>query len=485
MIFSTLTFLAFFVVVFIIYWFVLGAIKDNNKRLKSRILFLILASYYFYMSWNPTFIFLILFSTILDYLLAKKIYQSETRKKKKLFLIISIIANLGFLGYFKYVNFILGTFNQASNAVTDGNGTNFFVNVVLPVGISFYTFQSISYIIDVYNEKTKPAKNFTEFALYIGFFAHLVAGPIVRAIDFLPQLRENKYFKNINFQLAANYILLGLIKKLLIADNISPISDMLFANPEQYGTINTWVGVMAYTIQIYCDFSGYSDMAIGLAALLGYKFPENFNMPYTSTDITEFWRRWHISLSSWLRDYLFIPLGGSRVIKIKYYRNLMVTMLLGGLWHGASWNFVIWGGLHGLALIVHKLYKTNVSSKFSFNKVNSALYNILAWCMTLVFVMVTWVFFRAQSFADAITILQNMFTLKQVLEYNIPINFILLLLLMIIGHFWGKKYFSKLEDHQGHVFSNPYYQGILYGIALLLVILFGSDDNQAFIYFQF
>lgn len=479
MIFSTSLFLVFFTIVFVIYWFVLGSIKDNDTRLKARIIFLLLASYYFYMSWNPIFILLILFSTVVDYIAGKKIHDSSSQKKKKLFLVISLVTNLGFLAYFKYVNFFLGTVNDIA-------GSNFFVDVVLPVGISFYTFQSMCYTIDIYYGKMKPSKDFFEFSLYVTFFPQLVAGPIVRAIDFIPQLKVNQYFKDINFQLAANYFILGLVKKVVIADNIAQFSDPLFSNPDQFGTIASWIGVMAYSIQIYCDFSGYSDMAIGVAALLGFRLMENFNMPYNATDITVFWRKWHISLSTWLRDYLFIPLGGSRVSKkIFYYRNLMLTMLLGGLWHGASWNFVVWGGLHGTALIIHKLYSTKYSKNFKFSKLGASAYTVFAWVLTMIFVMVTWVFFRAQNFGDAAQVLQNMFTPKESVAYTIPIAFIALLGITVIGHFFGTKYYKVVEEKQAHMFSNPYLQGALFGLAIFLVLLFGSDDNQAFIYFQF
>ncbi len=479
MIFSTTLFLVFFTIVFVVYWFILGNIKDNNKRLKARIIFLLLASYYFYMSWNPIFILLILFSTIVDYIAGQKIHNSNSQSQKKLFLILSLVTNLGFLAYFKYVNFFLGTLNDIS-------GSNFFVDVVLPVGISFYTFQSMCYTIDIYYGKMKPSKNFFEFSLYVTFFPQLVAGPIVRAKDFIPQLKVNQYFKDINFQLAANYFILGLVKKVLIADNIAKFSDPIFANPDLHGTLSTWVGVMAYSVQIYCDFSGYSDMAIGVAALLGFKLMENFNMPYNATNITAFWRKWHISLSSWLRDYLFIPLGGSRVSKkVFYYRNLIITMLLGGLWHGASWNFVVWGGLHGLALIVHKLYTTKYSSKYNFSKLSVSAYTVFSWLLTMIFVMVTWVFFRAQTFSDAAQLLKNMFNFKESVNYTIPIAFIALLAIVIIGHFFGTKYYKEVEEKQQHMFSNPYLQGALFGLGIFFVLLFGSDDNQAFIYFQF
>lgn len=484
MIFSTTIFLVFFIVVFCVYWVFLGMVKDENKRLKVRILFLLLASYYFYMSWNPIFILLILFSTLVDYFAGKEIYNSTSKKRKRLFLITSLVVNLGFLAYFKYANFFLDTVNQITSMVSSDGGTNYFLNIVLPVGISFYTFQSMCYTIDIYYGKMKPSKNFFEFSLYVSFFPQLVAGPIVRAKDFIPQLKGNKFFKDINFQLAANYFIMGLVKKVLIADNIAPMSDALFSDPVQYGTLGTWIGVMAYAIQIYCDFSGYSDMAIGVAALLGFKLMENFNMPYTATNVTDFWRKWHISLSTWLRDYLFIPLGGSRGTKAMYHRNLMITMLLGGLWHGASWNFVVWGGLHGLALILHKLYKTKVSDKIQFSKASNVLYNTASWFITMVFVCVTWVFFRAQTFGDSWQIIKNMFFFKKS-DFSIPVGFYLLLLLIVIGHFFGVKYFQKIEENRNHVFKRPFFQAILWGIAIFAILLFGQDDNQAFIYFQF
>jgi len=479
MIFSTSLFLVFFTIVFIVYWFVLGSIKDTDKRLKARIIFLLLASYYFYMSWNPWFILLILFSTLVDYVAGNKIHNSKSQKQKKLFLVISLITNLGFLAYFKYVNFFLGTVNTVV-------GSNFFIDVVLPVGISFYTFQSMCYTIDIYYEKMKPSKDFFEFSLYVTFFPQLVAGPIVRAIDFIPQLKVNQYFKDINFQLGANYFLLGLIKKVIIADNIAQISDPMFANPEQYGTLASWVAMISYHIQLYCDFSGYSDMAIGVAALLGFKLMENFDMPYNSTSITEFWRRWHISLSTWLRDYLFIPLGGSRVSKkIFLYRNIMITMVLCGLWHGASWNMALFGFLQGTGLIVHKIYETRISSKFKFSKVGTALYNSLGWLLTTLFLFVSWAIFRAQSFADTIQVLKNMVTFKESTNYTIPIAFVVLSMVMLIGHVLGAKYYKIIEEKQHHMFSNPYLQGALFGLGIFLVLLFGSDNNQAFIYFQF
>ncbi len=485
MIFSTTIFLVFFIMVFGIYWGLLGTIKDENKKLQARILFLLFASYYFYMSWNPVFILLILFSTLVDYFAGKEIHRAKSKRKKKIFLATSLVINLGFLAYFKYTNFFLDTFNRMSEMVSESGGTNLFFNIILPVGISFYTFQSMCYTIDIYHGKMKPSKNFFEFSLYVSFFPQLVAGPIVRAKEFIPQLKTNKSFGKINFHLGANYFIMGLVKKVLIADNMAPISDALFSDPSLYGTIGTWVGVLAYTVQIYCDFSGYSDMAIGVAALLGFKLMENFDMPYTATNITDFWRKWHISLSTWLRDYLFIPLGGSRGTKSMYHRNLMITMLLGGLWHGASWNFVVWGGLHGLALIIHKLYKVKVSENTQTNEIRFFGYNVISWLLTMIFVCTTWVFFRSQTFSDSWQIIKNMFLFRSSGNFEVPMEFLVLLALVFGGHFFGVRYFGKIEERNKHIFPRLFLQASLWAVALFLVLLFGQDDNQAFIYFQF
>lgn len=432
------------------------------------------------MSWNPWFISLILFSTIIDYYSGYKIATSNKIKSKRLYLWLSLITNLGFLAYFKYANFFLENVQSLSNTIFKTE-SSLLIDVILPVGISFYTFQSMCYTIDIYYEKLKPSKSFLEFSLYVTFFPQLVAGPIVRARDFLPQLKVNKLFKNINFQFAANYFLMGLFKKVVIADNIATFSDPVFANPENYGTLATWIGAVAYSIQIYCDFSGYSDMAIGIAALLGFKLMENFDMPYLATNITQFWRKWHISLSTWLRDYLFIPLGGSRGTRLFYFKNLMLTMLLGGLWHGASWNFIIWGALHGTALIIHKLLQKE-------NKIiTNNLWNLnkfLSWFLTMVFVIVTWVFFRATTLNDAITVLKKMFSFSESSFDDVPLSFVILLLIVVLSQYAGNKYFMKLEENK-HVFNNSYLQGALYGIIIFMIILFSNSNNQAFIYFQF
>ena len=346
MLFPTLIFLAFFAVVFTVYW------SLSNPR--HRLLWLLFASLYFYASWNLWLITLIVFSASVDYTVALVLERVKTPWKRRALLILSITTNLSLLAFFKYVNFFLDTVYtvQGFFGVTPSRT---FLDIVLPLGISFYTFETISYIVDVYQGKVKPVRNPLDYALYIMFFPHLVAGPIVRPRDFLPQIRRKKTWNWDRMQLGLQLFFLGLFKKAVLADHLAAIVDPIFQTPGAYGSSALWLGVLGYAAQIYCDFSGYSDMAIGLAHMLGFHLPANFNMPYFAANIAEFWRRWHISLSRWLRDYLYIPLGGARKGTVAMCRNLILTMLLGGLWHGASWTFIVWGLYHGTLLALHKV----------------------------------------------------------------------------------------------------------------------------------
>ena len=345
MIFSSWPFLAFFLCVFCTYW----ALPTR----RARHVFLFLASCYFYMAWNMWLVALMLFMAFWDYALARMIDTTSQQTRRKLYLTLSISGNLAVLAIFKYADFFILSFRDLLDAI--GLSTSLHsLHIILPIGISFYTFQTMSYTIDVYRRVIKPTRSFIDFSMYVIFFPQLVAGPIVRAKDFLPQLASKKHFDKATFTAGLGLFLLGLTKKLFIADQLAPIVDRVFADPTQYATADLWLGMFAYGAQIFCDFSGYSDMAIATAGMLGFKLPQNFASPYLARNITDFWRRWHISLSTWLRDYLYIPLGGSRDGRLRTYRNLMITMLLGGLWHGASWTFMIWGAIHGLLLVGHK-----------------------------------------------------------------------------------------------------------------------------------
>jgi len=326
---------------------------------------LLVGSYFFFYYTSNYLIILLIFSTILDFYLGKYIGNSTNILTKKILLITSLVGNLGLLGFFKYADFAILQFNILGNHFDLGSNIPL-LELTLPIGISFYTFQTISYTVDIYRGHLKPSKTFREFAIFVAFFPQLVAGPIVRAKDFLPQLREkiassnNKCLRRVlitnkNLKLGVTIMMLGFFKKMFFADNIAPFVDEIFVNPIGLDSFTIILGTVAFGIQIYADFSGYSDIAIGAALILGFKLPVNFNKPYFATSPSDFWRRWHISLSSWLRDYLYIPLGGNKRSHSRIYFNLMTVMILGGLWHGASWNFIVWGLLHGLYLSIHKL----------------------------------------------------------------------------------------------------------------------------------
>ena len=467
MLFTTAQFLGFFCLVFLVYWGLPG------KRL--RLFWLLIASIYFYMSWNPWLVTLILFSASVDYLAAMKMEGLVRPLARRLLLIVSISTNLGLLAFFKYVNFFLGSMYTIQGWL-GGEPAQRFFQVVLPLGISFYTFETISYIVDVYRRRARAVRDPLEYALYIMFFPHLVAGPIVRPKDFLPQLRRRHRFNWDRLQLGLQFFFLGLFKKAVLADRLVAVVDPVFANPGPFGSAATWLAVLAYSAQIYLDFSGYSDMAVGLAHMLGYRLPRNFNMPYLAANIADFWRRWHISLSSWLRDYLFIPLGGSRGSRWQTCRNLLVTMLVGGLWHGANWTFVAWGGLHGLLLAGHRLLP-------SWKWRESRSFRPLAILSTFLAVCVGWVFFRAQSFGDAGIILQHLFQPEWGLSLSRPQIWTVgvILAVLVAGHALGA--FIDLTKRE-RVLPEVVMGAVLTGL-LLLVLMLAPDESKAFIYFQF
>ena len=387
MLFHSWTFAVFLVVV-------LAAHRLAPLALKRWVL--LGASYVFYGWWNPRYALLILASTVIDYAAARAIARADDLSRRRLFLTLSITSNLGILTVFKYYNFF-------AEALDQGLGWTLPLHeLLLPVGVSFYTFQSMSYTIDVYRRRSPLARDFVDFALYVSFFPQLVAGPIVRAVEFLPQLEKPRPRDAARIRLGLKLFWFGLFKKIVLADNLARLVDAVHADPAGYGSADIWIASYAFAFQIYCDFSGYSDMAIGLAALLGFDFPENFHRPYCARNVSEFWRRWHISLSTWLRDYLYIPLGGSHGSRLGNLRNLMITMLLGGLWHGANWTFVIWGTLHGTYLVLHRLFRSGLQR---YPRIQAVAESAL---LTPVFVLLTFhawslsmVFFRADSLAVA------------------------------------------------------------------------------------
>lgn len=384
MIFSTWTFAFFFVTVFGIHWAL------PNRRWRHP--FLLLASYFFYMYWNPWLVSIIIGLTLFDFSVGLLLERVSAQRRRKALLITSLAANLGVLAVFKYADFfilslcgMLADFGLQTNLHT--------LAIILPIGISFHTFQTMSYTIDVYRGKLAAVRSLPDFALFVAFFPQLVAGPITRASHFLPQLAYEKRFDWAKMDTAAVLFMVGLTKKILIADQLATLVDPVFAEPTRYVTRDLWLAMFCYGGQIYCDFSGYTDMAIAVAAVFGFQLPVNFINPYLATSLPDFWKRWHISLSSWLRDYLYIPLGGSRGGWLQTCRNLMITMLLGGLWHGASWTFVVWGAIHGAALIVGKAFKAGEENA---TRLARATRLVMGWGLTLLVVHLAWVFFRCQ-----------------------------------------------------------------------------------------
>ncbi len=387
MIFTSFEFLVFFSVVLV----ALAGLRAEGQR---RWLLLV-ASYLFYGWWDWRFCFLLLGSSLVDYVVALRIAASPEVRIRRRWLAVSLAANLGVLGFFKYANFFLDSvralFAEANVRMPDHLG------IILPVGISFFTFQTMSYTIDVYRGRLAATRSFRDFALFVSFFPQLVAGPIVRGSEFLPQLDRIHTLRGQNLRKGVELFLVGFVKKTLFADRLAIYVDRVFDNPALYSSGTCWVALLAYAAQIYYDFSGYTDMAIGVGRALGFEFPENFRHPYLSRSISEFWRRWHISLSRWLRDFLYIPLGGNRRGLQRTYVNLIITMLLGGLWHGASWNFVVWGGLHGIALAFHRI----VRGHRRYEVADSLLGQTASWLSTLLFVLFCWVFFRASDLGVA------------------------------------------------------------------------------------
>lgn len=393
MVFSSIVFLVYFLPIFFTIYYLVP------RRLKNPVI--LAGSILFYAWGGPKFIFVILGTTIFDFYIVRWMYYSESAKRRKLLLIASLTLNVGLLFYFKYANFFIDNINLALTA--SGVSPVSWLNVVLPIGISFYTFETITYVVDVYRKVHKPLDKFWDYQLYIIFFSKLIAGPIVRYHDLADQIRGRFDNDTIERKLSGFYrFIIGLSKKVLIANPVGLYADNIMSTGfTEYDTATAWLAILAYSMQIYFDFSGYSDMAIGLAKMMGFTFPENFNNPYTSKSITEFWRRWHITLGSWMKNYLYIPLGGNQVdSKIKLYFNLWIVFLASGFWHGASWNFLIWGAFHGLFLVLERAFLNELLKKVN---------DLIKVGLTIVIVMTGWVFFRLETFSEAIAFLGKMY----------------------------------------------------------------------------
>jgi D-alanyl-lipoteichoic acid acyltransferase DltB (MBOAT superfamily) len=443
---------------------------------RARLLYVTVFSLFFYYKSSGLYFLLLVFSTIVEYNFARWIEDSSSQAQRKLLLTLSLLVNLGMLFYFKYTNFFLSGYQALTGQPVP------VLHVLLPVGISFYTFQTLSYTIDVYRGQIKALRNIWDFAFFVSFFPQLVAGPIVRASDFIPQIPKPPFISREDMGRAVMLIAAGLFKKAVISDYISlNYVERIFDNPGLYSGIENLLGVYGYALQIYCDFSGYSDIAIGIALLLGYRLPPNFLSPYQSTSITEFWRRWHISLSSWLRDYLYIPLGGNRKGVVRQYINLFLTMLLGGLWHGASLTFVAWGALHGAALAVDKLFQK------VFKPGNSWLIKLLGWAVTFHFVCFCWIFFRAGSFEVALQVIHQItHNLRPDLLPAVVGSFRPVFALVALGYILHALPDGLTFRLEGAVARRSVLeQAVLLTVVIWLVIQIKSAEIQPFIYFQF
>lgn len=475
MIFNSLPFLIFIAAFLPIYFSLKG---------KSRILFCLVASYFFYGWWDWRFLSLIVISTCIDYALALQIEKTDDNKQRKQLLILSLIANLGVLAFFKYFNFFADSLEILMLSVGIQPSFNT-LNIILPVGISFYTFQSMSYTIDVYRKNIPVETDFLRFATYIAFFPQLVAGPIVRAADFLPQFRREVKFDWERFIAGLTQVLWGFFKKVAIADSLAPFVDQCFQMPDNFTTIHLVVGIIFYSFQIYCDFSGYSDIAIGLARMMGFDFPMNFRTPYFSKSFSEFWTRWHITLSSWLRDYLYIPLGGNRNGTLMTYRNLMLTMLLGGLWHGASWTFVVWGFLHGMYLVMQRLLADTITNTYQFLRIPNFIQVISSITVVYFLTCFAWIYFRSPTFEVANTIIAKIAAMDHLNPDSIINKFIFLKGVLLITFLLLVEITDFRFNYLYLTVQRPIFRLISFALLLWIIAFFGTFGTNAFIYFQF
>ncbi|KAB1071276.1 MBOAT family protein [Tamlana haliotis] len=476
MLFNSFEYLFFLPTVFILYWFIF------NKKLSWQNLLLLIVSYVFYGWWDWRFLSLIIFSSFLDYFAGIQIEKSKNHTRKKAWLSLSMIANLGFLGFFKYFNFFSASLSEAFlsigyelDAIT--------LDVILPVGISFYTFQTMSYTIDVYRGKLEPTKKIIAFFAFVSFFPQLVAGPIERATNLLPQFYKKRKFEYHKAADGLRQILWGLFKKIVVADNCAIVVNEVFGNHSDLNASSLIIGAVFFAFQIYGDFSGYSDIAIGTSRLFGFNLMQNFSFPYFSRDIAEFWRRWHISLSTWFRDYLYIPLGGSRVNLSKKIRNIFIIFIVSGFWHGANWTFIVWGALNAiyfmpLMLLDKNRVNTNVVAEgkmfFNFKEFTQIL-------TTFTLTILAWIFFRADSLTHAFSYISNIFN-KSILQFpTVDIKPFLYVFILIFVEWIQREKQHGLELN--HVKLTPV-RWTIYTIVFCLILIFGAQ-SQSFIYFQF
>ncbi|SEB00832.1 D-alanyl-lipoteichoic acid acyltransferase DltB, MBOAT superfamily [Pseudobutyrivibrio sp. ACV-2] len=476
MLFNSVTFALFLTILFVIYWSIPN---------KYRWTVLLVASYYFYMSWNVKYILILMFTSVVSYTAARLIYISKTSKVKNFILVIAVLMTLSVLVVFKYLNFISNSVVEVFNAFSIRIHPTT-LTLVLPAGISFYTFQTIGYMADVYNGKIEPEKNIGIYALFVSFFPQIMSGPIGRADSLLPQIKKEKIFDYEKATYGMKLMAWGFFKKLCIADVLATYVDTVYGDVYAHKGIDFLLVILFYSIQIYCDFSGYTDIAIGVAKLFGYDLMINFKCPYYSKSIKEFWGRWHISLSTWFRDYLYIPLGGNRCSKVKNYRNLLITFLVSGLWHGANWTFVVWGAIHGVLQVLEKIFYQQIAA-FKAKRFG----RVLSVVIVFILCSIAWVFFRADNFGQAFYILSHAFA-----GIGIPTTFVIngiglggskyitisisILLLLIYDYY---------DIHGGTIekisTKPPVIRHGVYALLLLLIMLFKASGEAQFVYFNF
>jgi alginate O-acetyltransferase complex protein AlgI len=473
MLFNSIEFLLFLPIVFVLYWFVF------NKNFNHQNLIILISSYVFYGWWDYRFLSLIFLSTIVDYVIGLKIYSQSSRKNQKTLLWCSVLFNLGILGFFKYYNFFIESWIDLLSSIGYKINSEWTLNIILPVGISFYTFQTMSYTIEIYKRKLNPTKDFISFATFVSFFPQLVAGPIERATNLLPQILNKREFKYLQGVQGLKLIFWGLFKKVVVADTLAPIVNNIFENYQNFGGETLWIGAIYFSFQIYCDFSGYSDIAIGTSKLLGFELMSNFKFPYFSRNIGEFWKRWHISLSTWFRDFLYIPLGGSKNGKWTSLKNIFIIFLVSGFWHGANWTFIIWGLFHSILFIPSFIFQTNrkyVSSVIAENSVIPSLKEFVQVGTTFLLVTIGWVFFRSETIWDSFNYIIYMTQNFQIPKLNFTKYMVFIIVLLITD--WNFRKDERLEKGEINI--------IFFALmAVYLVSKIIMSGNTEFIYFEF
>ena len=472
MLFNSIEFLLFLPTVFVLYWFIF------NKSIRIQNSLILISSYVFYGWWDYRFLSLIFLSTVVDYIIGLNMAKQDSKEKQKSLLLCSVLFNLSVLGFFKYYNFFIHSWVDLFSSIGYQIKSPWTLNVILPVGISFYTFQTMSYTIDIYRKKLDPTKDFISFASFVSFFPQLVAGPIERATNLLPQILNKREFKYEQGVQGLRLIIWGMFKKVVIADSLAPIVDDIFSNYQDFEGGTLWIGAIYFSFQIYCDFSGYSDIAIGTSKLFGFELKSNFKFPYFSRNIGEFWRRWHISLSTWFRDYLYIPLGGSKRGKWESIRNIFIIFLVSGFWHGANWTFIFWGLFHSMLFLSSFIFNTNrkyTASIIGEKTILPTPKEFVQVGITFILVTIGWVFFRSETIFDSFLYLNEM-----IFNFQLPnrfrSGFVYVLLVYILDFVIRKNERIEVEYFR--------YDWILFTILMLSILEKFGDYNE-FIYFQF